>query len=53
MYGYCSFCTAGTYLGYVIEGEGALALDIVVSPRIERIILADQNLKARSDAALL
>ncbi len=51
--GNCSFCRVGTYLGYVIESEGALALNIVVSLIIERVVLADQNLKARLDATLL
>ena len=44
---------AGTYLCYVIESEGALALNIVVSPIIERIVLADQDLKVRLDVTLL
>lgn len=51
--GSCSFRRAGTYLSYVIESEGALAVNIVVSPIIERIVLADQDLKARSDITLL
>lgn len=37
----CSSGRAETYLGYVIESEGALALNIVVSPIIERVVLAD------------
>ena len=51
--GYRSFSAAGTYLCYVIESEGALALNIVVSPIIERVVLADQNLKGRLDTSLL
>ena len=51
--GYHSFSAAGTYLCYVIESEGALALNIVVSPIIERIVLADQHLKGRLDTSLL
>ena len=39
--GYRSFSGAGTYLCYVIECKGALALNIVVSPVIERVVLAD------------
>ena len=51
--GNCTFRRAGSYLSYVIESEGALALDIVVSPIIERVVLAYQDLKARSDITLL
>ena len=51
--GDCGFRRAGTYLSYVIESEGALALNIVVSPIIERVVLADQDLKARLDVSLL
>ena len=50
--GYCSFRKAGTYLGYVIEREGALALNIVVSIIIERVVLADQDLKSRLENTL-
>ena len=48
-----SYRRAGTYLSYVIESEGALALNIVVSPIIERVVLADQDLKAKLDITLL
>lgn len=48
-----SFPRGKTYLGYVIESEGALALNIVVSPIVERVVLADQNLKGRLETSLL
>ena len=48
-----SFPGPATYLCYVIESEGALALNVVVSPIIERVVLADQSLKGRSDTSPL
>ena len=37
------------YLCYVIESEGALAFNVVVSPIIERVVLTDQSLEGRLD----